>query len=127
MALIKLKNSSFSNETGRSLSNKSYIQMFNILKDISNNNKMLNIWKSYKILHSEEMLCYFELYVVKDNDWFDNISYEKYETPDYWWIVAMFNNVENPFETLEPGQKLYILKKEYIQTVINDMKAIREL
>lgn len=105
MALVKIKNSSFFKETGKTIKNTSFLQMFDVLKDNSNNTKMLNIWKSYKILHSEDLLCYFELYVVKENDWFENISYEKYETTDYWWVIAMFNQIENPFETLIPRWK----------------------
>lgn len=127
MALVKVKNSSFFQETGKTLKNTSFLQMFDILKDNKNNIKMLNIWKSYRILHSEDLLCYFELYVVKDNDWLENISYDHYGTVDYWWVIAMFNQVENPFETLVPGSKIYILRNEYLQIVLNDMKAIREL
>lgn len=127
MALITLKNTSFSQETGRELDSTSFLQMFDILKDEKNQTKMLNIWKSYKILYSEDMLCYFELYVVKENDWWENISYEKYGTVDYWWVVAMFNQTENPFEALVPGEKLYILRSEYLQLVLNDLRAIREL
>jgi len=39
----------------------------------------------------------------------------------------MFNKTENPFEALVPGEKLYILKQEYLQIVLNDLKKIREL
>lgn len=89
--------------------------------------KLLNIWRSYKILYSDELLCYFDLYVVKENDWWENISYHVYNTVEYWWVIAMFNRAENPFEALVPGEKIYILKQEYLQIVLNDLKKIREL
>lgn len=126
MPLIKT-DKSFYQQTGHDLKKSSYLQLFNILKNTDNNRNMLNIWKTYITIHGSELLSYTDLYIVKDNDWWENISYEKYGTPDYWWILPLINKIENPFETLIPGQRLYVLKNEYINTILNNLKAIREL
>ena len=127
MALIKIDNeTTFMQETGRELSRGSYLQMFDILKD-EHNNKLLNIWKSYQIIYSEDILSYFELYVVQEDDWWENISYRVYGSEEYWWIIALTNKIENPFETLEPGEKLFILRFEYLNTIISDIRRIRDL
>ena len=59
--------------------------------------------------------------------WWDNISYDVYRTPYLWWIVAIMNNITNPYEELEPGSNITILKKDYMYTLFNDIERISQL
>jgi len=36
----------------------------------------------------------------------DLISYKVYGTVDYWWVICLFNQIQNPFEELEMGTLL---------------------
>ena len=36
-------------------------------------------------------------YNIKENETLEQVSYKVYETIDYWWIVAIFNDITNPF------------------------------
>lgn len=34
-------------------------------------------------------------YEIKDNDTLDSIALKFYNNPTYWWIIAMFNNIQD--------------------------------
>jgi hypothetical protein len=38
----------------------------------------------------------------------DSISYESYGNAKYWWIIAMYNNIKDPFLEFYMGRKLII-------------------
>ena len=114
-------------ETGNRLSNISYLKLFNMLQD-ADGTKYLNIWRSFVL--NEDVTSdtvFYDTYDVSNEDWWDNISYIHYETPGFWWVVAMMNDVVNPFEELEPGSNIKILRGEYLYQLIKEMEAIQEL
>lgn len=37
-------------------------------------------------------------YDVLDNESMELVSYKTYGTVEYWWIVALFNDIKNPFK-----------------------------
>jgi len=41
----------------------------------------------------------------------DLISYKVYGTVDFWWIILLLNNIENPFVELEEGMVLKVPNK----------------
>lgn len=91
----------------------SFINAFDIL-NTEKNEKMLNIFKNFTI-NDVDNLSIFGHYTVKENGWWDQISYEVYGSPFYWWILALFNKVENPFESLYPRKKHFNSKKRISQ------------
>jgi len=114
-------------ETGNRLSNISYLKLFNMLQD-ADGTKYLNIWRTFVL--NEDVTSdtvFYYTYDVSNEDWWDNISYYFYETPGFWWVVAMMNDVVNPFEELEPGSNIKILRGEYLYQLIKEMEAIQEL
>jgi len=36
-------------------------------------------------------------YTIKDTDTPEKISYDLYRTTDFWWVIFIFNNIQNPF------------------------------
>lgn len=36
-------------------------------------------------------------YTVKENETIEMVSYELYESVEYWWLVALFNDIREPF------------------------------
>lgn len=37
-------------------------------------------------------------YEIKDNELMDNVSYNVYGDHNFWWIVALFNDIQNPYK-----------------------------
>lgn len=60
-----------------------------------------------------------EKYVCKNNDNLRFISYRKYGSIHYWWIIAKINHIEDSFEELKSGRVLYLLPKQYMNYVAN--------
>lgn len=114
----------FQEITGSRLNNVSQLKLFNILLSIEDNEKILNIFKSYSITDDFTASVYFDYYEIQFNDWLDNISYDFYETPNLWWIIAIINNIVNPFEELEIGNRLKILKQDYVYQVLKEIRNI---
>ena len=40
----------------------------------------------------------------------DLISDIFYNTPEYWWLILLFNNITDPFESLKVGERILIPK-----------------
>jgi len=112
--------------TGNRLQGSSFLNLFNILKD-ENDDKFLNIFRSY-ILKSDlthETVYYFT-YAAESDDWWDSISNKFYGTPYLWWVICLMNNILNPYEEINAGDELKILKQTYIYQLINELRDISE-
>jgi uncharacterized protein YwgA len=69
--------------TNINLSNTSQLKLFNILKDITENEHYLNIFRSY-ILNVSQLndSSFYDLYEVPNNTFLENIAFEKYSLPN---------------------------------------------
>lgn len=124
MASIKT-NTTFREETGKRLKNTSQLKLFNILQDLDNREKFINIFRCYivngSVLDNER---FYDSHEIGDNDWPDSISYQYYETESLWWLIMMINNIVNPFEELTEGKQLKILKPQYIYKVLKEIENV---
>lgn len=111
--------------TNQTLGNSSQLKLFKIGNEISNNTKYLNIFRSY-ILNKSNLnkSSFYDLYEVDNDDWLDTIAFKVYGSPALWWIIAIVNNISNPFEDLETGNILRILKPNYIYNILKEIKTI---
>ena len=50
----------------------------------------------------------YSLHTVRKNDTLDTIALFYYNNPTYFWIIADFNRIQDPFEDLVEGQELKI-------------------
>lgn len=50
----------------------------------------------------------FVTHVVQLEDTLDTLSLYYYNNPTYFWIIADFNNIQDPYEKLRLGTKLKI-------------------
>ena len=120
----------FDQVTGITLPNTSQLRLFNLMLDEDRLTKFVNLYKSLNI-NSNELndVSIFDTYHVEGEGsaWWDNIAYEVYGTPLLWWVVALFNDVTNPFEELDPGQNLYILKPTQLFQLFKDIEIVSEL
>lgn len=118
---------SFFELTGVDKNTYSFIRLFNILLDDDQETKFMNIFRSY--LYNEGIgsdVSFFNSYEVSNGEFWDNISYNLYGTPFLWWVIALLNNVTNPFEELEDGQQLIVLRDDYIYNLTSDLEKIAE-
>ena len=118
---------SFFELTGVEKNTYSFLRLFNILLDDDQETKFMNIFRSY--LYNENIgsdVAFFNSYEVANGEFWDNISYNLYGTPFLWWVIALLNNVTNPFEELEDGQELIVLRDDYIYTLTSDLEKIAE-
>lgn len=111
--------------TNQTLGNSSQLKLFKIGNEISNNTKYLNIFRSY-ILNKSNLnkSSFYDLYEVDNDDWLDTIAFKVYGSPALWWIIAIVNDISNPFEDLETGNILRILKPNYIYNILKEIKTI---
>jgi hypothetical protein len=69
-----------------------------------------NLFEQYKVLDTYKRdAASFIQYRTQDNERIENISQKFYNTPDFWWIVCVFNNIRNPFFDL-PLSEVQILE-----------------
>lgn len=50
----------------------------------------------------------YVLHEVKDNETLDTLALDYYNNPTFFWIIADFNHIQDPFLKLEIGSKLKI-------------------
>ena len=50
----------------------------------------------------------FVNHIVKDDDTLDTLSLYYYNNPTYFWIIADFNNIQDPYKKLKVGTTLQI-------------------
>lgn len=123
-------NKTFEQVTGIQLPNTSQLRLFNLMLDEDRQTKFINLFKSLNINSSVlNDVSLFNTYAVEGDGsaWWDNISYDVYGTPALWWAVALFNDVVNPFEELDAGQLLYILKPTQLFQLFKDIENVSEL
>lgn len=114
--------------TGNQISNTSYMRLYNILLDIDRTTHFMNIFKSVTINEEAQTdILAYDTYEVSEGEFWDNISYQVYGTPFLWWSIALMNDVSNPFEELEAGTNIKILKIQNLSILFSDMDRISEL
>jgi len=114
--------------TNQRLSVSSRLNLYNILRTTENNTYFINIFRNFTISDIvKNNNIYFNIYYAEDEDWWDNISYKYYGTEVLWYLVCEMNNVVNPFEEIEQGQQIKVLKEGYLYNVFKNLKNIFQL
>ena len=88
----------------------------NIFKlGFDNNHPYYNILKTITIPNNLNDDLFFIIKPLPNDTW-TNLSYLYYDTINLWWLIALLNNVFNPFKM---PTTLKILKTEYLDMVLN--------
>ena len=128
MAVTKYTDKTFFELTGNEIANISQLKLFNILLDEDRTTKFMNIFRVARVnTDVTQDTLFFDTFQVPDADFWDNISYRLYDIPQLWWILGLMNNTVNPFEELEPGDLLTVLKEQYIYNLTKDLENLSEL
>jgi len=111
--------------TNHYLSNTSELNLFNLLHDTETKEYFLNIFRNYIINDdAQKSILYYLNHDVDDSDFPDTISNKYYGTPFLWWVICLFNDIQNPFEDLLPGKSLKILKPQYLYQLLTEISMV---
>lgn len=125
---IKIIDKEFKTISSQSLPITSRLRLFNILQMTEDNTYFMNIFRNYKIAdYAKQNNIYFDLYSCEEEDWWDNISYKYYDTERLWWLVCEMNDVVNPFEEIEPGLQVKVLKEDHLYSIFTAIAAVAAL
>ncbi len=128
---VEKTNTKYEDELKISTTTSSFIKLFPIMYDKDSKEKFINIFRSYAIDDNDELhrkiLINSDLYMCEESDWFENIAHKYYLSPFYWWLICMLNNVQNPFEDIEPGKNLNIMTRTLLYTLTKELDKISEL
>lgn len=125
---VEKTNTSYFEETGIKLSNTSQLKLFPIFLDNDRETKFLNLFRSYKLNEDVQTdVVFFGSYEVSNDEFWDDIAYKLYGIPQLWWVIALINNVVNPFEELSDGDNIKILKEDYIYNLVKDLEELSDL
>lgn len=118
----------YHNLSGQKIPISSRLNVFNLLINTSNNVYFINIFRNYEIIKIvKNNNVYFDIYYAEENDWWDNISYKYYDTERLWWLVCEMNDIVNPFEDIEFGQQIKVLKMDYLYNIFSSLLEISRL
>ena len=125
---ISRANKTFFELTGHYISNSSELNLYPIMLDSAANEYSLNIFRTYIVNNDvQNNILFYLTHEVGDTDWFDTISEIYYGTSYLWWLVPLMNNMNNPFEDLNPGTNLKILKNEYVYQLLKEVGMVSSL
>lgn len=107
----------YSGATGEQLPMNRYENIFKI--GYNKDYPFFNIFKTVTIPDNLDD-GYFETIKPLPTDTWTNLSYIYYNNIDLWWLIALVNNVFDPFTM---PTTLKILKPEYIDSVIGSIQS----
>ncbi len=64
----------------------------------------------------------FDIVTLQPNVLFTTLSYQAYGTTYLWWLICVMNNISNPYDTSLVGQKVKVLKKQFLKPVLDSIK-----
>ena len=123
----------------------SFMNLFKkiVYDKMQNPNPTLDIWDAYVIspFYKNE-LQYFQLYTVTANDTWVSLANSFYNDQRLWWVIPLFNDIEDPFLVMDPNvflddvpTQLKVLRANHLnqlllqarqQKIINDRQTQQE-
>ncbi len=95
--------------------------------DVYTTEKGNNLYYYYNIFNkivipSNTSADVFDLYQITRLYPWTTISDRIYGTQFLWWLIAVANNVQNPLQMPAPGSVLRVVKPEYVQLILSNIK-----
>ena len=125
---IKTTDKKYLDITNQRLSTSSRLNIYNIFRITETNQYFLNHFRAFEIVNTvKNNDMFFDPYVVLEDEWWDNISSKFYDTPYFWYIICIINDIVNPYEELVAGMMIKVFKKIYLYEVFKDIAEISKL
>lgn len=80
-----------------------------------------NILNTIQLPENINPAIYYTISVSQKMPW-TMISFNEYETMDLWWLICLTNKINNPLNLAEVGQKLKIIKREFIKFILDEIR-----
>ena len=94
--------------------------------------KLQDLWRAWQITTEiKDKIKVFGIYMLSEGERWDTISETLYGTRDYWWILIIFNNIENPFSIYfentipESIKTIKVPQEQDIGIILNEIRRIR--
>lgn len=103
------------------------VDLINTFDVIQNNTKsgiisLFNLNEGVQIDLSDSLnQLNYKIHITKAGDNLKYISYKYYGYVNYWWIIAKINGIDDVFEDLTAGKKLYIFDIELLNYIYNEI------
>lgn len=124
---ISKEEKSFLELTNKRLPVTSRLRLANILKD-HEDEQFMNFFRSFTLVGDvKESVTFYHTHNAEVEEWWDNISFKYYGTPDLWWLVCFMNDTVNPYEDIDEGQQIKVLKETYLYTIFKNIGEIAGL
>lgn len=114
-------------EVNRNLPITSFLRVFNVLVD-EDGQPFVNIFRTATLDDTAKVNPFLYITVTSNQEEFwDNMAFKYYENPNIWWTIALANDVVNPFEELDGGESVKIIKGSYIYNLFSDIMRQEQL
>ena len=97
-------------------------RIFTLYKKYGSKHFHYNILKKIEITERISRSKYIT-YTTKPNDIWTMISYKFYNRIDLWWMIALFNKIDDTFTPIEPNTDMIIPTTGYVREVLNAIKS----
>jgi hypothetical protein len=99
---------------------------------VFDNTKILDLWSSYTVAQEfQSKGSFFDKFVLEDGHRWDTLAEEIYGDRNLWWVIIMFNNIDNPFaldyseDINDSITEIKVLKPEYLPILIGEIRKFR--
>lgn len=88
-----------------------------------NGNIVYNLNDTIEIEFADASSSLYDVYVVKESDTYQTISYKLYGTTRLWWAIAKINDVYDATKLPSKGDVIKTISKSFIGQVIRAIKS----
>jgi|TARA_R100000008_G_scaffold73905_1_gene52482 hypothetical protein len=82
-----------------------------------------NIIKKITIPEDLQSDIYYELRINSNKPW-TTLSHDVYGTQDLWWLICLVNNIFNPIDNPELGAVYKIIRPDYVNPILAEIKRL---
>lgn len=90
--------------------------------------EVLDVWNAFNITDDfKKNTIAIQNYLVEEGDTWSSISQKIYGDRRLWWVIALYNNIEDPFQLYydfgvkEKTVRIQIMNQEYIFSLLNEI------
>tara|TARA_R110002110_G_scaffold16764_11_gene72173 strand:- start:964 stop:1323 length:360 start_codon:yes stop_codon:yes gene_type:complete len=105
-----------------SISNNRYENIFNVATTEENKYYFYNISRAIRFDDTSIDPAYYYKFIVNRLAPYTALSHTLYGTMELWWLICVINNIDSPVKFLTPGTTIKVIKKQYVSTVIDNIK-----
>ena len=66
---------------------------------------------------------YFQYYTVKQNETWNSVSFNIYNTPKLYWLILKLNNIKDPTLDPFPGSRLKYISEQDALEVLSTIRG----